>query len=306
MDKIGKDILRELFRFNCRASYRSLARKFNLSPNTIKNRITKMIEDGVIVKFQISLTHEMTGIEVVFGLIFTDGTENSKEFVSRIGKSPMISYVSILSATEGGAYFILAGSKGPNQLAELGAMLREIDQVRKVELHMISGPWRGRKIEFTKSQLKVIRCLQQDARMRIEEIAKKTGMAAKTVRRILRELEPGNGLYYHIRVDYIAGGVIDAILRIEWDDKMTSADKMFHWLRHEYSDELWIILPSSSEPVMFACFMLDSMLDLQPISNRIREEAFVKSTTPLVAIEGTPFESEADIILREMLDEAGV
>ncbi|MHA2143660.1 MAG: Lrp/AsnC family transcriptional regulator [Candidatus Thorarchaeota archaeon] len=64
LDKIDKDILRHLFRVNCRASYRSLARKFGLSPNTAKNRVAKMIEQGVILKFQVSLNAEMTGLEL--------------------------------------------------------------------------------------------------------------------------------------------------------------------------------------------------------------------------------------------------
>lgn len=308
LDKIGKDILRELFRGNCRASYRSLARKVNLSPNAVKNRVTKMIEQGVILKFQVSLNYEMTGIELVFGLVYTFGTENSEDFVSHIGNSPLIHWVSTLSTTEGGAYFFLGGCKGANQLAELGSMLRGFDHVQKVELHMAFRPmpWKASKVDFTKAQLKVIRCLQQDARMKIEEIASRTGMAAKTVRRILREVESGKGLYYHCRTDYLAGGVVDATLRIEWDDKITSIDEMFHWVKQEYSDDLWILLISSSEPVMFACFMLDSVLEMGPISNRIRAAPFVKSTTPLIAIETGSFEDQKDIMLRDMLDEAGV
>ncbi|MHA2143659.1 MAG: winged helix-turn-helix domain-containing protein [Candidatus Thorarchaeota archaeon] len=241
-----------------------------------------------------------------WGLIYTDGTENSREFVSQIGSNPMITYMLTLTSLEGGAYFFDGRCSGPNKVAELRTMLRGFDYVQQVELHMAFRPWKGRKIEFSKAHLKVIRCLRQDARMRIEEIAQKTGMASKSVRRILRELEPGNGLYYHCRVDYSAGGVVDATLRIEWDDKMTSLEKMFDWIRREYDDDLWIVYISSTEPVMFACFMLDSILDFGHISNRIREEQFVKSTTPLIAIAADAFEGQGDVMLREMLDEAGV
>jgi DNA-binding Lrp family transcriptional regulator len=306
LDRIDKEILRDLFRFNCRASYRSLASKFGLSPNAVKNRVTKMIDQGVIRKFQVSLNHEMTGMELIFGLVFTDGTENSEKFVSQVGGNPIISNVLTLTALEGGAYFIDGHCSGPNKLAELGTMLRGFDQVRQVELHMAFRPWKGRKVEFSKAQLKVISCLQQDARMRIEEIAQRTGMASKTVRRILREIGPGNGLYYHCRVDYSAGGVVDATLRIEWDGKMTSLEDMFDWIRLEYKDDLWIVYMSSTEPVMYACFMLDSILDFGLISNRIREKPFVKSTTPLIAIAAESFETQAEVMLREMLDKAGV
>ncbi|MHA2385923.1 MAG: winged helix-turn-helix transcriptional regulator, partial [Candidatus Thorarchaeota archaeon] len=299
LDRIDKAILRELTLFNCRASYRSLAKKFDLSPNTIKYRITKMIEQGVIRKFRIHLSNETTGLEAIFGLIFTDGTENSEELVSQIGRNPKIYYVLTLSATEGGAYFVGGGCRSPNELAELGAMLRRFDQVQKVELHMAFRPWKGRKIDFSKTQLKVIRCLNQNARMRIEEISERTGMAAKTVRRILKELEPGNGLYYSCRVNLSAGGMIDALLRIEWDDKMTSIDEVFHWIKRDYLDVIWMNFMSSSEPVMFTSLLLDSVLDLELLSKQVREAPFIKSTTPLIVISDTSFETESDIMLRE-------
>jgi hypothetical protein len=267
-----------------------------------------MIDQGVILKFQISLTHEITGIDMVFGLVYTDGTENSKEFVSRVGSSPMIDNVLTLSTTEGGAFFVLGGCRDSNQLAELGAMLRGFAYVRKVELHMAYRPmpWQAQKVEFSKAQLKVIRCLQQDARMKIEEVSKRTGMAAKTVRRLLREIGPRSGLHYTCRTNYSAGGVVDATLRIQWEDKMTSIDDVWSWIKHEYSDDIWICMISSSEPVMFVSFMLDNLLDVGPISDQIREAPFVKSTTPLIAIAADSFESQGDIMLREILDEDGV
>ena len=299
MDKIDKAILRELNQVNCRASYRSLARKFGLSPNTVKNRVTKMIEQGVILKFCVSYIWEQLGYEPNFGLVFTDGTENSEEFVLRIGRNHNIWNVLTLSTTEGGAYFVWGGNRSPNELAELGAMLRGIDEVQKIDLHMAYRTWRGSKIEFSKAQLKVYHCLKQDPRMRIEEISKKAGMATKTVRRILRELEPRTVINYHCRVDLSAGGLVDAFVRVEWDDKMTSLDEMSDWIKGEYSDDLWDLLISSTDSVMFVDLMLDSVLDLERISNRIREAPFVKSAAPLTAIGSTAFKYGPPETLKE-------
>jgi hypothetical protein len=63
---------------------------------------------------------------------------------------------------------------------------------------------------------------------------------------------------------------------------------------------------SSSEPVMFTSLLLDSVLDLELLSKQVREAPFIKSTTPLIVISDTSFETESDIMLREMLDEGGV
>jgi len=303
LDKKDKAILRELF-VNCRASYRSLAKKFGLSPNTIKNRISKMSEKGVIRKFQIWYVNPDT--IPFFGLIYTDGTENTEEFLSYIGKSPKIGYALTITTTEGGAYFIEGGCEGPEDFAELRDMLKRIDQVANVELHMYLHHRRGTRIEFTKPQLRVIRCLLQDARMRIEEISKRTGMAAKTIRRILKELEQSKAIHFACRANLSAGGMTDCFLRIEYDDKKASFDDVHSWIRGEYQAEVWWVFISSSDSVMFASLVLDNVLELEPISKRIREAPFVKSTTPLVVIADYAFEYQDDDILREMLNEAGV
>lgn len=306
MDKIDRAIIREFVNVSCRTSYRSLARKFGLSPNAIKNRVEKLVELGVILEFQVFLASEVAGYEVLFGLVYTDGSENSKELISQIGSSPMIGTVNTLIMPEGGAYFLYGRCMGPGKLAELGAMLRAFDEVVNVDLHMAAHRIRGTKIDFSKQQLRVIRCLQQDARMRIEEIAKRTGMATKTVRRTLRELELGNGIHYAIRLNISAGEWVDAWVRIEWDDKMTSADQIVRWLQDEYPDDLYWLHISSSESVMLADFILDNILDLNKISTKIREAPYVKSTASLAASAQTSFEGLKEIKLRELLDEAGV
>jgi DNA-binding Lrp family transcriptional regulator len=206
---------------------------------------------------------------------------------------------------EGGAYFIYGRCMGPGKLAELGGMLRAIDEVVNVDIHMAAHRIRGTKIVFTKQQLRVLRCLQQDVRMRVEEIAQKTGMAAKTVRRILKELETGNGVHYSLRVNPSAGWV-DAWVRIEWDDKLTSADQIASWLREEFPDDLYWLHISSSESVMLADFIIDDIRELNQISSKIRAEPYVKSTASLAASAQSSFEGLKEIKLKELLDEAGV
>jgi DNA-binding Lrp family transcriptional regulator len=291
---------------NCRVSYRSLAKKVGLSSNAVKYRIEKLVKTGVIIRFSIALTREMTDIDDVFSLVITDGTEDSEEFVLRLGENPMVYHVSTLLCPEGGAYLVVSQCSDDALQVELGALLRGIDEVRKVEMHRLLWMARGSKIEFSKQQLRVLRCLNQDARMKIEEIAKRTGMASKTVRRILRELEPGRGVYYACRLDFSAGGLVDAWVRISWDEKRISVDELVHWLRDEFPDDLWWVWVSTTDSIIFADFILDSVLDIEQISRRIRKAPFVKSTSALAACAGANFEKMSEIILKEMLENADV
>ncbi|MHA2193146.1 MAG: Lrp/AsnC family transcriptional regulator, partial [Candidatus Thorarchaeota archaeon] len=75
MDEIDMAILREM-NTNCKASYRALARKTGLSPNAARNRITRLLDDGVITRFAIKLSVAMADADGFLAFVLTDGTES--------------------------------------------------------------------------------------------------------------------------------------------------------------------------------------------------------------------------------------
>jgi DNA-binding Lrp family transcriptional regulator len=87
LDAIDKGILIELTN-NCRVTYRELAKKFSISYNAIKKRIKKIEKLGIIYQYQVRLSLSMTGANLLFGLLFTDGSQDEEDFVNHIGKLP--------------------------------------------------------------------------------------------------------------------------------------------------------------------------------------------------------------------------
>ena len=304
MDKIDKAILRELQYVSCRSSYRSIGKKIGLSPNTVKYRIEKLIETGVIIRFYVRpLTKEIMDMNNVLAFVITDGTEDASEFISNIGELPMIYYVSPLICTEGGAYLCYAECFGNMMQVDLGVLLRSMDSVQKVELHTALNLAGGTATEFSNLQLRVLHCLYDDPRMRIRDIAKRTGIGTKTIRRVLREFGPRNAVFFGVRLNLSAGGLVDAWVRILWDEKMISVDELVHWLREEFPDELWWFWVSTSDSVMFSDFIVDNVEEIEQISRRIRKAPFVKSTSALAASTGYPFMRLSEIKTRKMLEE---
>ena len=208
LDEIDIAILREM-NTNCRASYRALAQKTGLSPNAVKHRLAKLVDDGVIARFAIKLSVEMAGFDCFLAFVLTDGTEKISDFTSIIGEMPMVYHVSALACLSGGAYLLAGEYSGPVMLAELGAFLRGLEQVQSVELHtmLTTDLHAGHKTEFSKSQLKVLRCLIQDPRMKISEISQMAGLTPKTVRRSLKELIESGGVHFSSSFDMAAGGI---------------------------------------------------------------------------------------------------
>lgn len=300
-------ILREM-NTNCRASYRALARKTGLSPNAVKRRLEKLVDGGVITRFAIKLSVAMADSETFLAFVLTDGTESVPDFVSLIGKKSMVCHVSALACVGGGAYLVVGEYSGPAMLADLGSFLRNLDQVHSVELHTMlhTDLERGRKTDFSKSQLKVLKCLVQDPRMQISEISQIAGLAPRTVRRSLRELVENGGVHFSASFDMAAGGFLDVFVRINWNDKMISLDELAQWLWKEYPVEFWAPWSSASEAIMFADFLVKNHQEAEQISNRIREAPFVISTTILFSFSAAKFPYFTELKLKELLDEAGV
>ncbi len=304
LDKIDRAILRELNFVNCRLSYRALGTKVGLSPNAVKYRIENLIKAGVIIRFIVlPSVGEMADINNVLAFVRTDGTEDTEEFISRIGESPMVYLVSPLICTQGSAYLVFGECLGNTMQVDLGVFLRSMDGVQHVELHTLLSLIERSKIEFTSRQLSVLQCLLQDPRMKVSEIARRTGMATKTARRVLRELEPRKAVSFSIRLNLSAGGLIDAWVRVVWDAKMISFDDLFQWIHDEYPDDLWWIWISTTDSVMFADFIVNHIEDIEEISRSIRKAPFVKSTSALAASTGYPFVRLSEIMARKIMEQ---
>ena len=54
MDFLDKALFQELSN-NCRVSFSDLSKKYDVSVNTIKNRVEDMIKEGLIVAFDVQL-----------------------------------------------------------------------------------------------------------------------------------------------------------------------------------------------------------------------------------------------------------
>ncbi|MHA2143527.1 MAG: winged helix-turn-helix transcriptional regulator [Candidatus Thorarchaeota archaeon] len=307
LDSIDKAILLYLDA-NCRISYRALARKTGLSPNAARNRIVRLIDEGVIIRFVIEYTLEMIDASHFMALVNTDGTENLQQFVLQIGEQPMVYHVNVLGNMRGGAYLVTGQSIGDHRLAEFGAYLRALNEVQSVELHTMlpTDLLQGRKVEFSRVQLKVLNCLCEDARMQITEIAEMTGMAPKTVRRAIKEIADSGGVIFTMRSNLAAGGFVDAFVRIHWNDKMISADELIKWLQDEYPTDFWYPWVSATESMLYADILAGSLLEVEQIANGIRSAPFVKSTATLIATSNVLFEKLTERRLREILDAEGV
>ena len=277
LDELDRNILTDLER-NCRVSYQELSRKYGISANAIRRRILNLEETGVIAGYSIALAPAMTGTDSLFGLLSTDGSRDEVEMVDAIGSSK---YVLAAAAYSDGAYALVAEYNGPEELHELGTFLRTLDSVEKAQLHTFIRSW-GSEMKLTKTHLRVLDPLLEDPRLPIVDIAQKTGLTARRVRRLIRELEEGGALRFSALPELGAATSLPYIVRILWNEKTATYETIYDWLQKDYALKHWETYVSASEPVIFSLLVADDITDLTETVRSIRQNKHVTSVKVLI------------------------
>jgi DNA-binding Lrp family transcriptional regulator len=82
MDKLDIGILRELI-YDCRASYRQIGFSVGLTTNSVKTRINRLISNGIVRQFSVSINLSILGYSSIF-YIFIKKTKSSEKIINRL------------------------------------------------------------------------------------------------------------------------------------------------------------------------------------------------------------------------------
>ncbi|MFW9796200.1 MAG: winged helix-turn-helix transcriptional regulator [Candidatus Thorarchaeota archaeon] len=300
---------------NARSSYQALARKFNLSSNTVKHRISKLREQEVITGFGTIVSMEMLGAEHVAGVISTDGTEQVVEFMKQVTKQQIVCEI---YRTGDMRYEYWAMVSGASETLGFKKYLEGLDGVVEVEIRPVvficpNKPpnyflnTRGKKATFTKHQLRVLRCLYQDARMPISQIAKDTGFTPRRARKIIRELEESGSIHITTGYNIFAMGDMEYRLKIHYDESQKNGRDLIMDIYKKYSDWFWWSSVTTNEPIVDVGLIIDRPGRGVFIVQDLRESAFISSiedyvSYPRIVANILPLRRK----LEEMLIESGV
>ena len=277
---------------NARMPYKELARKFDLSPNTVKNRIKKLLKQKLLHGAGVMVSMEMLGAEHVAGVLSTDGTEKVLEFMKQIvARWPMLCEI---YRTGDMRYEYWAMVSGASETLGLKMYLEEINGVTDVEMRPVVFLFpnkppnfylntRGKKVTFTPHQLQVLRYLYQDARMPVSQIAQETGFTPRRVRKILRELEEGGGIHFTVGYDIFALGDMEYRLKIHFDESQTNGRDIIMDLYQKYPEEFWWSSITTSEPIVDVGLIIDRPGKGVPIVQDLREARFIRSIEDFVS-----------------------
>lgn len=297
IDPLDKEILNTLG-MNCRTSYQNLAEKHGVSATAIKKRVEKLLESGVLTEFIVELNLAMIDGEFFLALIHTDSSVKEDDFVELLGSNEMISEVGALT---GGSYIVFGSYIGASGLSDIGNFLRTLNSVNDIEIHTLLFP-RGKKYQLKKLHLRVLKHLIDDPRIAVTKIAKKTGLAARTVSRAIDEILESESVRLSIRWNLNASENITFLSKLRWDEDKINIEELLDWLRKEFGTEFWEPLVSANEPVMFPAFVVNNLRDVERVTKILEQRDFIKSVITLIGKPSRSFYDLRRYRLEEMLN----
>ncbi len=191
MDKLDLKILSVLLD-NCREPDRQIGNKIGISGASVKLRIKKMIQNGIIENFALKIEPPVLGFNVLY--IVTTGQDIDKilKQVELIGDPffvvPCVGGITVCS---------IVVKENVEQKIELAKNLMR--DVRILSIFEAENP--GIRSDLTKTDLEIINYLLKNPRAKIEELSRLTKLSTKTIARSLNKLQDDEAILFTIIYD---------------------------------------------------------------------------------------------------------
>ncbi|TLX66777.1 MAG: Lrp/AsnC family transcriptional regulator [Thaumarchaeota archaeon] len=193
VDGTDLQIIRLLAR-DSRTAYKSIAVHVGITPRSTKERINKMVSNGVIQKFVVLVNPIIFGYETLCVLIVKNMDKTTKE-------QDILKKISLLGD-------VIAYSEELERSYIIGLYVKDIAQYKIETVTELLKPATVEAffadfsptptMKIHNSDLEIMKCLLSDARKSVEGIAKETLLSPRTVARRLEKMRENHVLQFTI------------------------------------------------------------------------------------------------------------
>ncbi len=134
IDDLDKRIIRELL-VDSRLSYRQIARKLKISPNTVLSRIKQLCSKGIIKFYTTILDHEKLGYELTVVTEITVSKGKLLETDKLVAKMPGV--CAVYDVTGASDAIVIAKFKTRKELSEFTKGLLSMPFVERTNTHVV-------------------------------------------------------------------------------------------------------------------------------------------------------------------------
>lgn len=240
MDNFDIRILSRLLN-NCRESDRQIGKELGISGGTVRTRILKLEQTGVIEGFYVKVEPPVFGYGVLYIVVSGRNLDEIMEQLSLVGEPffavPCVGGITVCS---------IVLKDDPGRKIDLAKKLMK--DMRVLSIFEAENP--GFETNLTKTDLEVLERLLDDPRQKIEDLSESTGLSTKTVTRCIEKLQDHDGVQFTLVYDptRIGGFISHVVLAwIEGELRETLAG-----MESEFSDSfLQIPFIAKNQIVLF-------------------------------------------------------
>ena len=299
VDKLDVKILGALGQ-NCRVSYQELSRRYGISANAIRRRVLNLEESGEISGYSLLLSAETLGVHRVFGLLTSDGSRDEVEVMDEIG-----AHYGVIAAASysNGTYALIGEYRTSEELLEITSHLRRIDSIENTEIHQIIQGL-GQPFELSRMHLRILKHLIDDPKLSVVEIANRSGLTARRVRRLLSQLEESGAVKFNALLELGAATSIPFLARVTWDERKTNYQEVRDSIKEAYPLSHWETYVSASEPILYSLIAVEGLVEVNEVTSALRKHDKIESVKALVSMFHKFYESITRQTLVDLINEA--
>jgi len=214
MDRLDTAIVRELimdpstlmFRQDIRRPYESIAKKLNVSEDTVRNRIKDLEEGGPIKGWRVGINPSLLGYKFYY-VIFDVKPPAVKDKVYEQLRStlPGLMWLADYFGDHAG---IVVASKDEESLKKICDHISSITHSENVT--WAYDPYPKCNLRFLENDWKIVAKMQRNPRRPYSEIASELGISTRTVRRRLERMLEERALFSFPDVDFrkLSGSIV--------------------------------------------------------------------------------------------------
>ena len=302
MDSVDRIILERL-KTNCRTSLQDLSRATGISANAVMKRIDNLISSGTITRFITMLSPLMTNEDSVIAILEFQTEPQEKNLIKNLRRSSSVAKVSRLLD---GRYIVIGTIFDPEELSSLTMHLRKIPGIRNVEIHSRFLHYWGGKIDLTNSHREILRCLIENPRISVTDIAKETSLPSSDIKEIIDQMRASESILFTISTsDDMDKESMEVLAKIQWNVGKTSKEHVLGWLQDNFASSYLGEYVSATEPTLFFKFSVNHVQEVDIVWQKTMESGLVTTFEPLIMFAGTSFPDPRLRRASQLLEETG-
>jgi DNA-binding Lrp family transcriptional regulator len=272
----GTDIeIMRLLTKDCRLSYREIALTLGVATNTVKRRIKNLVSRQIIEGFLLRVNLGAFGYSNICNLTIKHigNKEKIEEYLQNLG------YVFLEGDCIGGiSRFVVASKERIDNVLEFLP-----EKVRHLQLlDIFIGEWESDFV-FTTNDLRILKCLIQEPRMKVKEIAQAIYVSQKTVKRRMDAMRYNRVIDFTIIVNpremkgYVNVGIFIHVEK-KYREEVTKE------IYDEIKDLLVFGSPYENIDTMGLNLYVDNMWEIERIQNKAESMKGVKKVSIILPL----------------------